>query len=97
MRRAEPAFHPAGGQQVLDLGPGVFAVLRTPPTDAGRPVLCLVSVSPRPQTVALPADLGARGPWRDLIGASAHPVAASATRIELAPYQACWLVPVPAA
>jgi len=97
LRRAEPAFHPAGGQQVLDLGPGVFAVLRTPPADAGRPVLCLVSVSSRPQTVALPADLGARGPWRDLIGASAHPVAAGATRIELAPYQACWLVPVPAA
>lgn len=96
LRRAEPAFHPAGGQQVLDLGPGVFAVLRTPPTDAGRPVLCLVSVSSRPQTVSLPADLGARGPWRDLIAGVATMPDDDGRRIALAAYQACWLVPASA-
>ena len=94
LRRQEPAFQPAGGQQVLNLGPGVFAVLRTPPSDTGRPVLCLVSVSARPQTVALPADLGAGGPWRDLIAGAVYEMEANAAQIALAPYQTCWLVPI---
>jgi len=94
LRRQEPAFHPAGGQQVLNLGPGVFAMLRTPPPDTGRPVLCLVSVSSRPQTVALPADLRAGGPWRDLIAGAVYKTEANAAQIALAPYQTCWLVPI---
>ncbi|MGC8779994.1 MAG: alpha-amylase family glycosyl hydrolase, partial [Anaerolineae bacterium] len=93
LRRAVPAFHPAGGQQALDLGSGVFAVLRRPPA-AGRPVLCLVNVSSQPQTV----DLGqvARGDhpvraWRDLIGGESHAVEGDAGIIELKGYQVAWL------
>ncbi len=94
LRRQEPAFHPAGGQQVLNLGPGVFAVLRTPPSDIGRPVLCLVSVSSRPQMVVLPAGLGVCGPWRDLIAGAVYEMEANAAQMALAPYQTCWLVPI---
>jgi transcriptional regulator with XRE-family HTH domain len=70
LHRAEPAFHPGGGQQVLDPGPAVFAVLRTPP-GSGRPVLCLVNVSCRPQAVSLAAGAGwgyGGEAWWDLIG-----------------------------
>jgi len=92
VRAKEPAFHPAGGQEALDLGPAVFALLRTPP-DAGRPVLCLVNVSPSPQTVHIDsglAELGA-GSLVDVIGGAEHIVAESGAAIELAAYQICWL------
>jgi len=50
MRRSSSAFHPDGGQEVLEAGPGVFAVLRTSPDGAGR-MLCLQNVTARPQAV----------------------------------------------
>ncbi len=97
LRRAEPAFHPAGGQQLLDLGPAVFALLRTPP-GAGRPVLCLVNVSPGPQTVRLGTGVGGvcgGGVYRDLIEGAAYGVEEGTAAVELAGYQVCWLVVLP--
>jgi sucrose phosphorylase len=94
LRRNEPAFHPAGGQQVLDLGPAVFALLRTPPR-AGRPILCLVNVSPGPQTARLERGIGGvrpGGAWHDLIGGATCAVEEDGATIELAGYQVCWLV-----
>ncbi|MFZ2520864.1 MAG: hypothetical protein WA089_19360, partial [Anaerolineae bacterium] len=85
-----PAFHPAADQQVHDLGPAVFAVLRTPP-GAGRPVLCLVNVSSQPQTIPAPRaipGLHRAGAIHDLI----EETAPGAAVIELAAYQARWLV-----
>lgn len=93
LRRAEPAFHPAADQQVHDLGPAVFAVLRTPP-GAGRPVLCLVNVSSQPQTIPAPRaipGLHRAGAIHDLI----EETAPGAAVIELAAYQARWLVSSP--
>ena len=93
VRRAEPAFHPAGGQQVLDLGPAVFALLRTPPEAGhGRPVLCLQSVSSQPQTVHLEADLLGDSRYRDVLTGAVYAAASGAVAIELAGYQTCWLV-----
>ncbi len=43
-RRAEPAFHPNGGQDVLDIDPAVFALWRTS-LDGHSKVLCLHHVS----------------------------------------------------
>jgi sucrose phosphorylase len=92
VRREEPAFHPAGGQQVLDLGPAVFAVLRTlPDARHGRPVLCLQSVSPHPQTVHLKADLLGSSRYRDLLTGAVYTAANGAAAIALAGYQTCWL------
>jgi len=92
LRREEPAFHPAGGQQVLDLGPAVFAVLRTPP-GAGRPVMCLVNVSPDPQTVHLGSHIGDlhSGGGVDLIGSAACGVTEDVAAVEMAGYQVRWL------
>ncbi len=64
VRRAHPAFHPFGHQEILRLNPAVFAVLRTSP-ERDEQVLCLTNVSDRTQTVELPA-----GNWEDLMGRS---------------------------
>ncbi len=92
VRREEPAFHPTGGQQILDLGVGVFAVLRSPP-DArrGRPVLCLHNVTSRPQTVRLQADFCAGAPCRDLLTGREVAGAKDGVSIALTGYQSCWL------
>jgi glucosylglycerate phosphorylase len=93
VRREESAFHPAGGQQVLDLGPAIFAVLRSPP-GAGRPVLCLVNVSREPQTVCLATDFGdirTGGVYHELIEGVAHEVEEGTIAVELAGYQVSWL------
>ncbi len=49
MRAASPAFHPHGGQQILDVGPGVFGVLRTSP-DGAQQMTCLQNVTAQAQS-----------------------------------------------
>jgi glycosidase len=46
-RRAQPAFHPASAQEVLDLGPGLFAIRRGP--HRGRSVVALHNLTARVQ------------------------------------------------
>jgi sucrose phosphorylase len=95
LRRAEPAFHPTGSQQVLNLGPAVFAVLRMPPGN-GRPVLCLVNVSSRPYTVRLGSGVGGirtDGTWHDLIQGAMYAVERDTATVKLAGYRVRWLTP----
>jgi glucosylglycerate phosphorylase len=47
-RAASSAFHPQGGQKILDMGPGVFAVLRSAPA-GNRQMLCLQNVTAEKQ------------------------------------------------
>ena len=49
MRAASPAFHPHGGQQILDVDPGVFGVLRTSP-DGAQQMTCLQNVTAQAQS-----------------------------------------------
>ncbi len=86
-RSSSPAFHPLGGQQIVDAGPGIFGLWREAPDGSAR-VLALQNVTAAPQLVALTA-LGWRGPARDLITGA---VAASG-EVTLAPYQALWIAP----
>ncbi len=51
-RAARPAFSPTGGQQIIDCGESVFALLREA-EDAGERVLCLHNISNQAQTVRL--------------------------------------------
>ncbi len=84
-----PALHPFGDQRALDAGPAIFALLRSAPDDRSR-LLCLVNVSAQPQLVHLP--------WRALLGANMRDLISGARlsmhgpSLELAPYQARWLV-----
>jgi len=91
-RAAEPAFHPYGGQRVLFLNEGVFALIRTSP-DGGSQVLCLHNVSGQVQTVQVcPTDLDLpTGTWRDLITGEAYAAGTDRPSISLSPYTALWL------
>ncbi len=92
-RRAHPAFHPNGPQRVLELGSGVFALVRTAP-DGGETLLCLHSVSRRTQTLRL----GRRVlPWtvlsvaRDVISGERFEAGEEELVLDLAPYRVLWL------
>jgi sucrose phosphorylase len=52
-RKNSAAFHPQGRQNMLDVGRGVFALLRTSPDDSQH-VLCLQNITAQPQTVLRP-------------------------------------------
>jgi sucrose phosphorylase len=90
-RRSEPAFHPFAPQQVLTLGPSVFALHRTASGGSSQ-VLCLHSVSPDRQEVqvAVP-QAGVRGGiWRDLLSGEEY-VADDRLIVDLGPYGVRWL------
>ena len=88
-RVAEAAFHPSGGQEVLNLDRRVFGVLRTSP-DGGERVLALTNVSAEAVELSLMAeDLGGPAKWRDLLSDAAASGAVLA--LSLAPYQVMWL------
>jgi glucosylglycerate phosphorylase len=94
IRAAEPAFHPRAAQTVIDGGPAVLAVQRTP-TD-GPPVLCLHDVSGRPgrfrSRVADHLPSGAT--LVDLADGSEHRVEADGTiDVDLPAYGVRWLKP----
>jgi len=85
-RAGASAFHPLGGQRVVDAGPRVFAVWRTSPDGISR-VLALQNVAATTQIVPLGA-LGWTGPGRDLLsGAAVEP----GEYLTLTPYQTIWL------
>jgi sucrose phosphorylase len=52
VRAARPAFHPTGGQHIIDCGEAVFALLRLSP-GSNRRVLCLHNITKQVQTVDL--------------------------------------------
>jgi sucrose phosphorylase len=93
VRTAEAAFHPNAGQQVLELGSGLFALLRTP--DAGDPVLCLHNVTDREQRVSVqPADLGfaPQEPLTNLVSGRRYTRNGDgALTLPLEPYAIYWL------
>jgi len=82
-RRTLDAFHPQAPQEVLNLGPGVFALKRTGRTST---LVALISVRDHPQQYVLPQFPGV---WQDVLsGESLQP----AEGVPLAPYQVRWLV-----
>lgn len=100
-RSGHPAFHPAAGQEILDLGSGVFAAVRgggeggpgrggpgeAVPGRQGRPpVLALHSVIGEAQDVGLSEPWASAGPFRDLISGREVPA-----RFSLKPWEVLWL------
>jgi glucosylglycerate phosphorylase len=64
-RFSSSAFHPGGLQKTLDLGRGVFAVLRTSP-DGSQNVLCLQNITSQGHTVSLPNGTQMLEPYQTL-------------------------------
>lgn len=64
-RLSSAAFHPHGHQKILDVGRGVFAVLRGSP-DGLQHFLCLQNVTSQRQTVSLPNAVHMLEPYQTL-------------------------------
>jgi hypothetical protein len=79
------AFHPQGGQEVLRVGEGVFALRRTSPGE-DRAVICLHNLRSQPQLVS-GVQVGAVR--RDLLNGERLP---GSRDLLLEPYQARWLL-----
>ncbi|MGC9523391.1 MAG: sugar phosphorylase, partial [Anaerolineae bacterium] len=94
VRKGQRAFHPNGPQQVLDLGPALFAVVRTAP-EGGAPVICVHNVTDETQETAL--DLAAlelpTAAWEDLVGGERLEAVGGLLSLALEPYQIVWLAP----
>ena len=93
LRGSRMAFHPLGGQTVLDVGAAVFALLRSSP-DRSQYVLALHNVSDTEQLVVL--DLGAAGRTGfekavDLRDGTVYRRMDEVLAIRLKPYQFRWL------
>jgi sucrose phosphorylase len=90
VRATQPAFDPFGEQQVMDLNPAVFAVLRHAPDGKSR-ALCLVNCSADEQLVQAPwrSALGTNNAVRDLITGARLNV--HGPSLELEPYEVRWL------
>lgn len=89
-RAAQPAFHPATPQEVLEWDGRVFAVWRRPSGD-DPPALCLHNVSgQRVQLRGLPALEARGGDWIDAL--EGRGFASGASAVELAPWQTRWLI-----
>ena len=90
IRRHHVAFHPSGEQQILDINPAVFTVVRMSP-DGDELVVCLINVSGERQRVELaPQQVGEQddGFWLDLLGGERY----AGSEIELPGYGMLWLV-----
>jgi sucrose phosphorylase len=59
------AFHPHGHQKILDVGRGVFAMLRGSP-DGSQHVLCLQNITGQTQAVSLPNAVHMLEPYQTL-------------------------------
>lgn len=85
LRRQQSAFHPAADQEVLDLGPSLFAVVRHNRV-TGQRLLALFNVTGFPVTVDCPA-CGLTSGCRDILGGDV-PCGAGVT---LDAYQIRWI------
>jgi sucrose phosphorylase len=93
IRRGQRAFHPKGGQAVLDAGDRVFAVARTAP-DSSQQLLCLISVSDETERITVPLDdagFAPGGTLTDLVGGGAARVESGSVSVTLDPWQVLWL------
>lgn len=90
-RVAEPAFHPTAGQEVLDVDPRVFAVVRAP-AGAER-VLCLINVSPEAVEVSIDAASAGLAPGllEGLVAKAGIDAADGKVELRLGPYDVRWL------
>jgi sucrose phosphorylase len=84
VRSMNPAFSPVSGQEILNIGSGLFALRRQ--ADSGDSVLCLQSVIGDTLTISIP---GVSGQYRDLITGKVHSIEKG--RMTLNPWEVLWL------
>ncbi|NIR47906.1 sugar phosphorylase [candidate division KSB1 bacterium] len=91
-RIKEKAFHPNASQDVLDLTPGIFSLVRTS-TDGAETILALTNVTNKRQNVSL--DTNKTGldfeTWRDILTNKCFMVKEPKLTLDLEPYEVLWL------
>jgi sucrose phosphorylase len=94
LRTQSKAFHPNATQEILDLCPSVFSVLRRS-CDEREVILALINVSNLKREVRIPLRqlAGLSVSWRDLIGGQVQKVEREGLVVLLDPYQVRWLRP----
>jgi sucrose phosphorylase len=95
IRTQNRAFHPRGSQNVFELSPYTFAVLRTSP-EGDEHILALTNVTGKEIRLDIPLqDLGVdERRWQDLIGERHWEVeGCGSLKISLRPYDVAWLKP----
>jgi sucrose phosphorylase len=86
IRSRQSAFHPDAGQEVLDLGPNVFALTRRN-DETGQSILAVHNVTPNRQRIAI-ADFRRGETLCDLLSGERI----EGAEVELGGYQPRWLV-----
>jgi glucosylglycerate phosphorylase len=86
LRRRQPGFHARSGQQVLEAGPGVFALARGP--REGQVLVTLHNVTDSHRVAPGDWPVGGPGKWRDVISGESFD---RGSEVRLAPYQVLWL------
>ncbi len=96
LRAAQPAFHPAAPQTVLDLPRGMFGVRRDAP-ETGQRLWLLANLTGRTLGCAMSRldRHWQRRRWQELISGWEADGAELASRLQLAPHQVVWLVQAP--
>lgn len=92
-RRTHTAFHPDGSQEILDLGPDLFGLVRTGPNRQER-VVCVFNFTAQNRKILfkdLDSKLGAASSCRDILNATTLDCGPRRS-LKLLPYHAYWLV-----
>jgi len=93
IRQTQPAFHPFGGQKVLNLHPSIFGLIRTS-LDEDQNLLCLHNISDQEIEIALDLNLlpfKNTNPFSDIISDKSFPISNGKLKLHLAPYEVLWL------
>ena len=95
LRVRHPGFHPLGAQQVLDLSPQVFCVLRTS-IDGLQHVLAMTNISPHSCHLGVSLEeIGIEEThWYDMVQKRGWSAQDGRLNLELEPYDISWLVPM---
>ncbi len=93
VRQAHPAFHPFGGQEVLDLDAAIFALTRTS-LDGSERLLCLHNITAKAQRITLNLNLlpfSKQDAFLDLLTNTRIPITDNTLELDLLPYTVFWL------
>lgn len=91
IRKTEACFHPNSAQEVLDVSPGLFTILRKD-ENSGRQLLAIYNVTSVAQVISLKdrPDLSDHIDWHDIVSDKKLP--GILPSVNLQPYQFIWLI-----
>lgn len=95
IRTQKKAFHPEGGQIVLDVAPEIFALMRTSP-DGNEIILALTNVSTKVCRLEIPLEQigSSESLWYDIVSGVEWMSNEVKLYINMNPYDIIWLEPV---